>query len=83
MRPKFLAMSGDQDPAAVEPLGSRVLGLGQDLGRDVISFRLELNFFQKVKGRKVSMILTSEELDRIRDGMKSLSRRATLSLLQG
>ena len=83
MRPKFLAVSGDQDPAAAEPLGGRVLGLSYNLGRDVITFKLDLNFFQKVKGRKVSMTLTMEELGKIRSGTKSLSRRATLSLLQG
>ena len=83
MRPKFIAVSGDQDPAAAEPLGGKVLGLGYHLGRDKITFKIELNFFQKMRGKKVAVALTREELEQIRRGTKSLSRRATLSLLQG
>ena len=83
MQPKFLAVSGDQDPAAAEPLGGKVLGLGYHLGSDHITFKIELNFFQKIRGKKVAMTLTREELEQIRRGSKSLSRRTTLSLLQG
>ena len=83
MKPKFHAISGDQDPAAAAPLGGRLLGLKYDLGKDIIILKLMLNFFQKVRGKKVSMTLTSHELRKIRSGAKSLSRMATLSLLQG
>ena len=83
MTPKFLAVSGDQDPAAAEPLGGKVLGLGYHLGADNISFKLELKFFQKFKGKKEAKTLTMAELEAIRGGTKALSRRTTLSLLQG
>ena len=39
------------------PLGVRVLSLKYDLGRDVIIFKLKLNFFQNIRGKKVSMTL--------------------------
>ena len=83
MKPKFLAVSGDPDPAAAEPLGGKVLGLGYHLGKDTITFNLELNFFKKERGKKVAMTLTRQELQEIRSGSKPISRRATFSLLQG
>ena len=82
MRPKFLAVSGDQDPAAAEALGGKVLGLGYNLGADTIMFKLELKYLEKVRGKKVEKRLTLAELEAIRRGAQPLSRRTALSLLQ-
>ena len=45
----------------------------------MITFKLELNFFQKVRG----MTLTLDDVRQIRSGAKSLFHRATLFLFQG
>ena len=39
------------DPAAAEPLGGKVLGLGYHLGADTIMFKLELKYLEKVRGK--------------------------------
>ena len=62
MVPKFMAVSGDRDLAAAEPLGSKVLGLKYSLGEDAVIFKIEFNIFIKIKGSKESCRLSSDDL---------------------
>ena len=60
-----------------------MLCLKYDLWRDAIIFKLKLNFYQNIRGKKVSTTLTMDKMRQIWNGTKSPSRRATLSILQG
>ena len=82
MVPKFMAISGDPDPSAAEPLGGKVLGINYRLGEDTVTFNIELNYFINIRGRKESQTLSAEDLRAIQAGSEPLSRRMTLSLLQ-
>ena len=54
MVPKFMAVSGDPDPAAAELLGGKVLGINYRLGEDMVTFKVKLNYFINIKGREKS-----------------------------
>jgi hypothetical protein len=51
-----------------------LFGPKDDLGRDLITFKLVLNFFQKIRGKMVWLKLTTDELRQIRSGNKLISR---------
>ena len=45
-------------------------------------YKVELNYFVNIKGRKASKTLSAADLRAIQAGTKPMSRRMTLSLLQ-
>ena len=84
LKNKFMAVTGDKDPKAAEPVGGKVLGLSYKLAEDVIKLKVPMQF--KLKGRrgqKKVMDLGGGELERIRRGERPLSKREVLSFVMG
>ena len=84
LKAKFMAVTGDKDPKAAEPIGGKVLGLSYKLAEDVIELKVPMQF--KVKGRKGQkkiVELGGGELERIRKGERTLSKREVLSFVMG
>ena len=84
LKAKFMAVTGDKDPEAVEPVGGKVLGLSYKLAEDQLELKVPMQF--KIKGRggqKKVVELGKEELERIRRGDRSLSKREALSFVMG
>ena len=79
-----MAVTGDKDPKAAEPVGGKVLGLSYKLAEDVIELKVPMHF--KVKGRggqKKVVELGGGKLERIRKGERTLSKREVLSFVMG
>ena len=84
LKAKFLAVTGDKDSKAAEPVEGKVLGLSYKLAEDVIKLKVPMQF--KVKGRggqKKVVELGGGELERIRRGERPLSKREALSFVMG
>ena len=79
-----MAVTGDKDSKAAEPVGGKVLGLSYKLAEDVIELKVPMQF--KLKGRrgqKKVVELGVGELERTRRGKKPLSKREVLSFVMG
>ena len=79
-----MAVTGDKNPEAAEPVGGKVLGLSYKLAEDMIELKVPMQF--KVKGRggqKKVIELGKGELERIQRGERSLSKREVLSFVMG
>ena len=84
LRAKFMAVTGDSTPGAETPLGGKVLGLSYQLAQDKFTLQISMKF--NIKGRarlKQEVELTSNELERLRKGERSFSKREALSFVAG
>ena len=83
MVPKLIAVLGNKDPAQVVAMGGKVLGLGYYMGQYEVVFKLNFNFYVKVRNRKDICILTSQDLRDVLPNRCKLSRQVTLLIQQG
>ena len=79
-----MAVTGDKDPKAAEPIGGKVLGLSYKLAEDVIELKVPMHFKVKGRGGQEKIVeLGGGELERIRKGERTLSKREVLSFVMG
>ena len=84
MKLKFVAVLGDKRQEVAEMLGGRVLGLGYNLAEDKISLSIPLQYHNKGRARQKEMMkLDLRELEDIRKGRRTFTRREALSLVMG
>ena len=84
MKAKFMAVTGDKDPKAAEPIGGKVLGLSYKLAEDVIELKVPMQFKFKGRGGQKNVVeLGGGELERIHKGERKLSKTEIISFVMG
>ena len=87
MKVKFIAMSGSDDLWEAEQLAGKTLGVFYRLKQDEIYFTLTPSFYEaKQKSTdqaRVQVVLSATQVQEMRQGCKSFSRRQALSMVMG
>ena len=82
---KFMCATNGCSEEEAEQVGGAVLGQGFDPRTDLLEFKLAPRFNSKLIGQQggVETILSTSDVQRIREGQKVLSRRQCLSIMMG
>jgi hypothetical protein len=84
MAPKYIATAGEKPEGPEEKLGGKMLGVGYNCTRDVITYQFSPAYHKKGKGgHKIPVQLTTADLATLRRGEGHLTLKVCLSYLMG